>query len=160
MELKRETLLILNSKPSRRLLVHADDYGISAKHSKNVTITCECWDDSMDEYTKATYYIDYDGIAKLKTALKEAAEFLGIHEPIPTGLLDRNGKMICLGNMFRYSQHRGYLLPSFEAKVVWISEYACFGYLRSDEKRNAPTPFTEIHEIKNDFLDYVEVVRN
>lgn len=77
-----------------------------------------------------------------------------------TGLTDKNGTEIFEGDEFYYTSHEGYLLPSFKGKVVWIAKYAAFGY---ENLYNVipmePTPFTYHHEIREDFLNYVEVIK-
>lgn len=79
----------------------------------------------------------------------------------PTGLKDRNKKELFEGDTFRFYKHKGYILPDFTATVVWIPEYACFGYQKdSDKGTHKPTPFSTHHELQYDFLNYIEIIGN
>jgi len=77
-----------------------------------------------------------------------------------TGLLIGNQKLF-EGDIFQYQEHKGYLLPSFTAHVVWIEESACFGYQRHDVcDLSQATPFSEHDELQTDFLNYCKIVGN
>ena len=76
-----------------------------------------------------------------------------------TGLCDKNGTEIYEGDIIRYEEHEGYLLESFIAEVVF--ENGAFGYRRKNSMLGGIEvfePFCEHDCLKEDFLDYVEVV--
>lgn len=76
-----------------------------------------------------------------------------------TGLFDKKGAKIFEGDIFQYSKHDGYLLPDFTGEVLF--SMGCFGYVATSENmREAFTSFSEIDELKEDFLDYIEVISN
>jgi len=79
-----------------------------------------------------------------------------------TGLNIKFGEpMIFENDVFEYKEHKGYLLPSFKAKVVWIDDYACFGYQRLLNGDWTPqVPFTEHDELQSDFLNHITIVGN
>jgi hypothetical protein len=68
------------------------------------------------------------------------------------------GQDLYEGDIIKYSQHKGYDLPDFTAHVVYIKEFACFGYFRHDLKR--AIPFAIHDELQTDFLDYCEIIGN
>lgn len=71
---------------------------------------------------------------------------------------DKFGNPLHEGDRFRYTAHKGYSLPNFEGQIVWIEEYAAFGYKKSGPIHGfaATTPFTAHHELKKDFLSHIE----
>jgi uncharacterized phage protein (TIGR01671 family) len=76
-----------------------------------------------------------------------------------TGLLDKKGAKIFDGDIFQYSKHDGYLLPDFTGAVLF--RMGSFGYVPTSENmREAFTSFSEIDELQEDFLDYIEVIGN
>lgn len=78
-----------------------------------------------------------------------------------TGLQDKTNNNIFQGDYFIYKKHPKYSMDSFIGQVVWIEEYACFGYIKLKGSYNfIPTPFTEHDELKNDVLNFLEVVGN
>lgn len=74
-----------------------------------------------------------------------------------TNLFDKNNVEICEGDLVKYTEHEGYLLPSFEFEVVKNSKKACFGYY---ENENLFVPFAEHDELEEDFLKHCEIVGN
>lgn len=75
-----------------------------------------------------------------------------------TGLL-MNGEKLFEGDIFQHKEHKGYMLPSFNAHVVWIDGSACFGYQRHDNF-SRPTPFSEHDELQTDFLNHCKIIGN
>lgn len=66
---------------------------------------------------------------------------------------DRFGNALHEGDWFKYTAHKGYLLPSFVAKIIWMEEYAAFGY---QKELGQITAFAEHDELKYDFLRHIE----
>lgn len=107
--------------------------------------------------SKTKYWIntfDNDGFVKTIEIIKETVcQF--------TGLIDVNGTLIYENDIIKYTEHKGYLLPNLTATVLWIDDSACFGYKRHDVPNwSNPAPFVEHDEIKNDFLNHIEVIGN
>lgn len=73
-----------------------------------------------------------------------------------TGLKDKNGVKIYDGDKFQYRKHKGYLLDDFIGVVKFKD--GCFGY--ESNRDRLFTPFSEFDELKEDFLDHIEVVGN
>lgn len=74
-----------------------------------------------------------------------------------SGLHDKNGVELKLGDVFTYKWHAGYLLDDFKAEVVFENGAFCYKIIEGyDQPYN--TPFCEHDELQSDFLDYVEVV--
>ena len=74
---------------------------------------------------------------------------------------DKNGIEIYEYDIIGYKAHEGYLLESFRAPVLF--ENGTFGYKREDSKLGGIEvfePFCEHDCLKEDFLDYVEVLGN
>lgn len=80
-----------------------------------------------------------------------------IYNPKRTGLHDKHGAELYEGVRFKYTQHPEYMLSSFSGVVVWMKEYACFGYQYEDYYMRI-VPFVEHHELKEDFLNHIEIV--
>lgn len=77
-----------------------------------------------------------------------------------TGLRIKGTKLF-QGDIFKYSKHEGYLLPNFTAEVVWIDEYACFGYriIGCDEWfSELPICFSGHDELRSDVLNWCEII--
>lgn len=78
-----------------------------------------------------------------------------------TGLKDNNGEEFYNGSIFFYQKHSKYLLDSFVGEIVWIKEYACFGYnKRGANKLCLATPFTDHDELLSDFLSHCKIIGN
>jgi len=79
-----------------------------------------------------------------------------------TGLNTSFGqKMIYENDIFQYKEHKGYKLPNFKAKVVWIDDYACFGYQRLLNGDWCPkVPFAEHDELDSDFISHCQIIGN
>ena len=71
------------------------------------------------------------------------------------------GKMFFEDDIFQYKEHPKYKLPNFKAKVVWIAEYACFGYQRLLNGDWCPqVPFAEHDELETDLLSHCQIIGN
>ena len=79
-----------------------------------------------------------------------------------TGLRDRLGTKIFEKDIIHYSMHKGYLMESFDAVVVYDDKFAAFGYQKISEngtyKEQPIHYFTEHDEIQIDILPYLEVI--
>lgn len=76
-----------------------------------------------------------------------------------TTLKDKNKVEIYKGDIFRYHAHRGYTLPDFTGHVIF--ENGSFGFI-IDPPFNGETIkyFSEFDELKEDFLDHIEIIGN
>lgn len=76
-----------------------------------------------------------------------------------TGLLDKQGVKIFEGDIFRYRKHKGCILPDFTGEIMFMD--GCFGYVATSKNMGeAFHPFSEFDELKEDFLDHIEVIGN
>ena len=76
-----------------------------------------------------------------------------------TGLYDKHEVKIFESDIFQYRKHDGYLLPDFTGEVLFMM--GCFGYVATSENMGeAFRSFSEIDELKKDFLDHIEVIGN
>ncbi len=85
--------------------------------------------------------------------------FIEVYEDsicICTGLEDKMGTTLFQGDKFKYTKHDSFLIESFEGTVVWIEENASFGY--TDEDPFFITSFSEHDELKEDFLNHIEII--
>lgn len=73
-----------------------------------------------------------------------------------TDLYDKFGDRICEGDVVKYTEHKGILLPTFEFEVVKENEKACFGYYYND----IFVAFAEFDELKEDFLIHCQIIGN
>ena len=76
---------------------------------------------------------------------------------ISSGLHDRNGKELKLGDQFKYFKHEGYLLDDFTAEVVFENGAFCYKVIKSNVN-SYPTAFCEHDELKQDFLNWIEIL--
>ena len=77
-----------------------------------------------------------------------------------TGLKIGKTTDIFEGSIFQYTAHSKYLLSDFIAKVVWIPEYACFGYVVKGKMDLCPTPFSKHDELQYDILNHIHIIGN
>lgn len=73
------------------------------------------------------------------------------------GIFDKNGKEFFNGSIFTYTQHEGYILPSFVGKVKYDQDLACYGYSVINGN-GLFTPFANHDELKTDVLDHCEII--
>jgi hypothetical protein len=73
-------------------------------------------------------------------------------------LRDKNGKPFYEGCVFKYTEHKGYLLPSFMGRLVWWDDFAGYGYQTAEQVlAGTCTPLSSIDELQEDFLNHVEI---
>jgi len=78
-----------------------------------------------------------------------------------TGLKDKNGVEVYEGDKFQYRKHNGYWPDDFIGVVGF--EEGCFGYdiiTEQSDISNEFHPFSYHDELKEDFLDHIEVIGN
>jgi len=118
----------------------------------------------------------YCELAGRKYIIPDYSQFRDIHDPdlensfteiIPEtvcqwiGLLDKHGVKIFEGDKFQYRKHNGYWPDDFIG-VVGFKE-GCFGYdiiTEQSDISNEFHPFSYHDELKEDFLDHIEVIGN
>lgn len=116
----------------------------------------------------------YCELAGRKYIIPDYSQFRDIHDPdledsfteiIPetvcqwTGLLDKQGVKIFEGDIFRHHAHRGYTLPDFMGHVIF--ENGSFGFIIDPPFNGEMIKyFSDIDELKEDFLDHIEVIGN
>jgi len=78
------------------------------------------------------------------------------------GLKDNKGEEIYDADIFQYTEHEGYLLKSFRARITWSDLNCCFGYFGYSEvlDKQSYTAFNEHDELEYDVLPYCEIVGN
>jgi hypothetical protein len=70
---------------------------------------------------------------------------------------DKFGNELHEGDSFKYTAHKGYLLPTFEGEIVWIQNKLAFGYeFISVENKLVTKPFAIHDELYLDFLRHIE----
>ena len=76
-----------------------------------------------------------------------------------TELYDKHEVEIFEGDIFQYRKHDGYLLPDFMGEILFMIGF--FGYVATSENMGeAFRSFSEIDELKKDFLDHIKVIGN
>ncbi len=78
-----------------------------------------------------------------------------------TTLNDKNGKRLYKGDIFQYRKHKGYWFDDFIG-VVGFKD-GSFGYYVITEQSDISNefhPFSYHDELKEDFLDHIEVIGN
>lgn len=74
-----------------------------------------------------------------------------------TGLKTGNKQDLFEGDIFNYSKHKGYLYDDFQGEVKF--QDGCFGFkIITGQVYRDFTPFSEIDELQNDFLNHIEIV--
>lgn len=102
--------------------------------------------------------IESDPVGKGEVKMFRECDISKIYKPKRTGIHDRHGIELYEGSVFKYTQHDGYMLLSFTGVVVWMKDYACFGYQYIDYPMRIE-PFSNHHDIQQDFLDHIEVIK-
>ena len=77
-----------------------------------------------------------------------------------TGLKVRGTLDILEGSIFQYTKQPKYLLDDFVGQVVWMAQYACFGYIVKGKINSFPTAFSEHDELETDILNHIRIIGN
>ena len=104
-------------------------------------ITVPCEDDSVGYYTMDAYNVIPETVCQWTT------------------LNDKNGKRLYKGDKFQYRKHDGYFLDDFMGVVKFKD--GSFGFTVIGEASTGYfVPFSKVDELKEDFLDHIEIIGN
>ncbi|MEI7524557.1 MAG: YopX family protein [Mariniphaga sp.] len=78
-----------------------------------------------------------------------------------TGLTDKNGVKIFVGDILHFTQHQKYMMSSCRMEVCFDTEMGCFGYKsKTNVCDDYIMPFCQHDELHDDLLNHCEVIGN